>query len=70
MRDAKASRPKRAMPIADEQISVVIDGRSIVEAYIKRQLPPDFSNLLPTGCTIVMQRQPSLTTIWRTTGKS
>jgi putative transposase len=30
------------------QISVVIDGKSIVEAYTKRRLPPDFSNSPPT----------------------
>ena len=41
MRDAKGSRRKRAMPIAHEQISVVIDGRSIVEAYTKRRLLHD-----------------------------
>ena len=29
------------MPIAHEQISVVIDGRSIVEAYTKRRLLHD-----------------------------
>ena len=28
------------MPIAHEQISVVIDGRSIVEVYTKGRLPP------------------------------
>jgi hypothetical protein len=33
MPDAKASRRKRAMLIAHEQISVLIDGRSTVEAY-------------------------------------
>ena len=33
MLDAKGSRRRRAMPIAHEQISVVIDGRSSVEAY-------------------------------------
>jgi hypothetical protein len=37
------------MPIAHWQISVVIDGRSIVEAYTKRRWPPDFSNSPPTG---------------------
>src|SRR6516162_4750297 len=36
-------------PIAHWQISVVIDGRSIVEAYTKRRLPPDFSNSPWTG---------------------
>jgi hypothetical protein len=41
MRDAEGSRRKRAMPIAHEQISVLIDGRSIVEAYTKRRLPHD-----------------------------
>ena len=40
-RDTKGSRRKRAMPIAHEQISVVIDGRSIVEAYTKRRLLHD-----------------------------
>jgi hypothetical protein len=35
-------------PIAHWQISVVIDGRSIVEAYTKRRLPPNFSNSPPT----------------------
>jgi hypothetical protein len=39
MPDAKGSHRKRAMPIAHEQISVVIGGRSIVEAYTKRRLP-------------------------------
>jgi hypothetical protein len=39
--DAKGSRRSRAMPIAHEQISVLIDGRSIVEAYTKRRLPHD-----------------------------
>ena len=38
MRDANGSRRKPAMPIAHGQISVVIDGRSIVEAYTKRRL--------------------------------
>src|SRR5215469_11752863 len=37
------------MPITHWQISVVIDGRSIVEAYTKRRLPPDLSNSPPTG---------------------
>ena len=38
MPDAKGSHRKRAMPIGHEQIAVVIDGRSIVEAYTKRRL--------------------------------
>jgi hypothetical protein len=38
-------------PIAHEQISVVTDGRSIVEAYTKRRLPRDFSNSPPSGAT-------------------
>ena len=42
MRDAKGSHRKRAMPIGHEQISVVIDGRCIVEAYTKRRLLHDF----------------------------
>jgi len=37
------------MPITHWQISVVIDGRSIVEAYTKRRLPRDFGNSPPTG---------------------
>jgi hypothetical protein len=41
-------RRKRAMPIAREQISVVIDGKSIVEACTKRRLPPNSSNSPPT----------------------
>ena len=41
VRDAKGSRRKRAMPIAHEQISVVIDGRSIIEAYTKPRLLDD-----------------------------
>ena len=41
MPDAKGSRRQRAMPIAHEQISVLIDGRSIVEAYTKRRLLHD-----------------------------
>ena len=40
--NAKGSHRKRAMPIGHEQISVVIDGRSIVEAYTKRRLLHDF----------------------------
>ena len=48
--DAKDThRQRKATPIAHEQISVVIDGRSIVEAYIKRLLPPDFGNFAPVG---------------------
>ena len=35
-------------PIAHWQISIVIDGRSIVEACTKRRLPPNFSNSPPT----------------------
>ena len=31
------------------QISVVIDGKIIVEAYTKHRLPPEFSNSPPTG---------------------
>ena len=34
---------------AHEQILVVIDGGSIVEAYTKRRLLRDFSNSPPTG---------------------
>jgi hypothetical protein len=42
--DAKGSRLYRAStPIDHWQISAVIDGRSIAEAYTKRQLPRDFS---------------------------
>ena len=48
--DAKDSlRCQASTPISHEQISVVINGRSIVEAYTKRRLPPDFSNSPPTG---------------------
>jgi hypothetical protein len=47
--DAKGSRLYRAStPIAHWQISAVIDGRSIAEAYTKRQLLRDFSNSPPT----------------------
>jgi len=35
-------------PMAHEQISVVIDGRSMVEAHTKRRLPRDFGNSSPT----------------------
>jgi hypothetical protein len=47
--DARDTRPYR-MPtlIAHLQISVVIDGKSIVEAYTKRRVPHDFSNSPPT----------------------
>jgi hypothetical protein len=42
MPDAKGTRRYRATtPIAHEQISVVVDGRSIVEAYTKRRLLHD-----------------------------
>jgi hypothetical protein len=48
--DAKGIRRCRvSTPISHEQISVVIDGRNIVEAYTKRRLPPDSSNSPPTG---------------------
>ena len=47
--DAKDTRRRRAStPIAHEQISVVIDGRSMVEAHTKRRLPRDFGNSSPT----------------------
>ena len=36
-------------PIGHWQVSVVIDGRSIVGAYAKRQLARDFSNSPTTG---------------------
>jgi hypothetical protein len=48
--DAKGTlRCRVSTQIAHEQISVVIGGRSIVEAYTKLQLPHDFSNSPPTG---------------------
>jgi hypothetical protein len=48
--DAKgALRCRVSTQIAHEQISVVIVGRSIVEAYTKPRLPHDFSNSPPTG---------------------
>jgi hypothetical protein len=40
---------RMSTPIAHWQISVVIDGRSIVKAYTKRRLPRDFSNSPWTG---------------------
>jgi hypothetical protein len=41
--DANDTRRRRAStPIAHEQILVVIDGRSMVEAHTKRRLPRDF----------------------------
>jgi hypothetical protein len=40
----KAPANSGRQPIAHSQISVVIDGRSIVEAHTKPRLPPDFSN--------------------------
>jgi hypothetical protein len=39
-------RQRRALT---QQISALINGRSIVEAYTKRRLPRDFSNSPPTG---------------------
>ena len=41
MPDTEGSHRKRAMPIGHEQSSVVIDGRSIVEAYTKHRLLHD-----------------------------
>ena len=48
MLDAKGTGRCR-VPIAHEQFSVVIDGRSIVEAYTKPRLPRELSNSPPTG---------------------
>ena len=41
-------RCRLSTPIAHEQISVVTDGRSLVEAHTKDRLPRDFSNSPPT----------------------
>jgi hypothetical protein len=58
MPDAKGTRRCR-VPIAHEQISVVIDGRSIVEAYTKPRLPRELSNSPPTGPVRKKVVQPS-----------
>jgi hypothetical protein len=42
-------RCRVSTPIAHEPISVVIDGRGIVEAYTKPRLPRELSNSPPTG---------------------
>jgi hypothetical protein len=58
--DRKGTRRCRASrPITNEQTSVVIDGRSIVEAYTNPRLPRDFSNSPPTsqGSTQKLHRQ-------------
>jgi hypothetical protein len=48
--DAKGTlRCRLSTQTAYGQISVVIDGRSIVEGYTKHRLPRDFSNSPPTG---------------------
>jgi hypothetical protein len=55
--DAKGTpRCRASTPIAHEQISVVTDGRSIVEAYTKRRLPRDFSNSPPTGIQFTISK--------------
>jgi hypothetical protein len=47
-----ALRCRVSTQIAHEQISVVIAGRSIVEAYTNLRLPHDFSNSPPTGTSL------------------